>query len=79
MATNWLTAGIVGGADLEEIGSKRLIFLATWPVIQLSYPLEFLCEELMPSDWSRHASFLFEKPVKRPARSGGSQPREPRA
>jgi SAM-dependent methyltransferase len=47
---------------IEDIGSKRLMFLATWPVIQLSYPLELLCERLLPSRWSRHASFLFEKP-----------------
>ncbi len=48
---------------IEDIGSKRLLFLATWPVIQVSYPLELLCEKILPSGWSRHASFLFEKPA----------------
>jgi SAM-dependent methyltransferase len=64
---------------IEDIGSKRLIFLATWPVIMASYPLELLCEKLMPSDWGRHASFLFEKPVKRASRGGGAPAREPGA
>jgi SAM-dependent methyltransferase len=71
-------SAVTAPSVIEEVGAKRLIFLATWPVIQLSYPLEFLCEKLMPSDWSRHASFLFEKPVKRAAR-GGSPAREPDA
>lgn len=53
---------------IEDIGSKRLMFLATWPVIQISYPLELLCEKILPSGWSRHASFLFEKPAAPPAR-----------
>ena len=57
---------------IEDIGKKRHIFLATWPVIQLSYPLELLCEKILPSGWGRHACFLFEKPVKRPARGGRS-------
>lgn len=72
-------SAVTAPSVIEDIGAKRLVFLATWPVIQLSYPLEFLCEKLMPSDWSRHASFLFEKPVKRPARGGGTPPREPGA
>ncbi len=57
---------------IEDIGKKRHIFLATWPVIQLSYPLELLCEKILPSGWGRHACFLFEKPVKRPTRGGRS-------
>ncbi len=64
---------------IEDIGAKRYIFLATWPVIQLSYPLELLCEKVMPAGWGRHACFLFEKPVKRPARTARSSPAEPGA
>ena len=64
---------------IEDIGKKRHIFFATWPIIMLSYPLELLCEKIMPSEWGRHASFLFEKPLKRAARGGGSPAREPGA
>jgi SAM-dependent methyltransferase len=46
---------------IEDIGAKRAVFLAAWPVIQISYPLELLCEKLMPSAWARHGCFLFEK------------------
>lgn len=54
---------------IEKVGARRTIFLATWPIIQLSYPLEILCEKLMPPGWGRHASFLFEKP-----RGAGQEP-----
>ena len=64
---------------IEDIGAKRAIFLATWPVIQLSYPIELLCEKLMPTKWGRHACVLFEKPLGRIDRPGGSPTREPRA
>lgn len=64
---------------IESVGKKRGIFLATWPVIQLSYPLELVCEKLMPPGSARHACFLFEKPIVRSERSGGSTGREPSA
>src|SRR5262249_234693 len=64
---------------IEDIGKKRLIFLATWPVIQPPYPLELLCEKILPSGWGRHACFLFEKPVKRAPRAGRVATPEPTA
>jgi ubiquinone/menaquinone biosynthesis C-methylase UbiE len=62
-------SAVTAPSVIEDIGAKRALFLATWPVIQISYPLELLCERLMPSDWARHACFLFEKPVKRAERT----------
>ncbi len=46
---------------IEDAGTRRLMFRALWPVIQLSYPLELLCERLMPDAWARHACFLFRR------------------
>jgi len=72
-------SAVTAPSVIEDIGAKRAVFLATWPVIMLSYPIEFLCERLMPSEWGRHACFLFEKPSKQSDRSGGPPPREPGA
>ena len=52
---------------IEDAGSRRLMFTALWPVIQLSYPIELLCERLMPSRWGRHACFLFRKRADAPS------------
>jgi len=46
---------------IEDAGRHPLVFAALWPVIQLSYPLELLCERLLPDAWGRHGAFLFRK------------------
>jgi SAM-dependent methyltransferase len=46
---------------LEQVGRRRAAFVPLWPVIQLSYPLEVLCERLLPAAWARHGCFLFRK------------------
>jgi ubiquinone/menaquinone biosynthesis C-methylase UbiE len=46
---------------LERIGARRAAFASLWPVIQLSYPLESLCERLLPATRARHGCFLFRK------------------
>ena len=46
---------------VEHAGKRRLMFAALWPVIQLSYPLELLCERVMPDRLGRHACFLFRR------------------
>ncbi len=51
---------------LEKIGRRRALFLPLWPVIQLSYPLEILCERWLPDGRARHGCFLFRK-------SGGAE------
>ncbi len=52
---------------IEDVGPRRLMFTALWPVIQLSYPIELLCERMMPSRWGRHACFLFQKRAESPS------------
>jgi SAM-dependent methyltransferase len=46
---------------LEKVGRRRAAFLPLWPIIQLSYPLEVLCERLVPAERARHGCFLFRK------------------
>lgn len=46
---------------LERIGARRAAFAALWPVIQVSYPLESLCERLLQPARARHGCFLFRK------------------
>jgi len=52
---------------LEQVGRRKLAFAPLWPVMQLSYPLEHLCERWLPARYARHGCFLFRKP----AASGG--------
>lgn len=46
---------------LEKIGRRRAAFLPLWPIIQLSYPLEVLCERWLADARARHGCFLFHK------------------
>ncbi len=46
---------------LERIGARRAAFASLWPVIQMSYPLESLCERWLPAARARHGCFLFRK------------------
>jgi len=46
---------------LERIGARRAAFASLWPVIQVSYPLESLCERWLPAARARHGCFLFRK------------------
>jgi SAM-dependent methyltransferase len=46
---------------LEKIGRRPALFLPLWPIIQLSYPLEVLCERWLPGERARHGCFLFRK------------------
>lgn len=48
---------------LEQVGRRKWTFLPLWPVIQLSYPLEMLCERVLPAESARHGCFLFRKPL----------------
>lgn len=46
---------------LEQVGQRRAAFWLLWPLIQVSYPLEFVCERWLPSAAARHGCFLFRK------------------
>jgi len=46
---------------LERVGRRKLAFLPLWPIIQMSYPLELLCERWLPAAAARHGCFLFRK------------------
>jgi SAM-dependent methyltransferase len=48
---------------LEQVGRRPWMFLPLWPVIQVSYPLEVLCELFLSAESARHGCFLFCKPV----------------
>lgn len=48
---------------LENVGRRKAMFLPLWPLIQLSYPLEVLCERWLPATAARHGCFLFRKSV----------------
>jgi SAM-dependent methyltransferase len=50
---------------LEQVGRRQLAFLPLWPIIQMSYPLEILCERWLPAGYARHGCFLFQKPSAR--------------
>ena len=62
---------VAAPSALERLGRYRAGFWPLWPLIQLSYPLEFVCEWLLPAAAARHGCFLFRKPGgARPARDG---------
>ncbi len=52
---------VTAATDLEAVGRRRAAFVPLWPMIQLSYPLEVLCERWLPAAWARHGCFLFRK------------------
>jgi ubiquinone/menaquinone biosynthesis C-methylase UbiE len=54
-------SNVTAPSMLERIGARRAAFASLWPVIQLSYPLESLCERLLPATRARHGCFLFRK------------------
>ncbi|MBI3767350.1 MAG: class I SAM-dependent methyltransferase [Deltaproteobacteria bacterium] len=54
-------SNVTAPSVLERIGARRAAFASLWPVIQLSYPLESLCERLLPAARARHGCFLFRK------------------
>jgi ubiquinone/menaquinone biosynthesis C-methylase UbiE len=54
--------GVTAPSTLERLGRYRAGFWPLWPVIELSYPLEFACERLLPATAARHGCFLFRKP-----------------
>lgn len=54
-------ADITAPSALEQAGRRPAAFWPLWPLIQVSYPLEFACEHLLPSRAARHGCFLFRK------------------
>ena len=45
----------------RAVGIFRLAFAALWAAVQLSRPLEPICEHLLPDRWARHGCFVFRK------------------
>jgi 2-polyprenyl-3-methyl-5-hydroxy-6-metoxy-1,4-benzoquinol methylase len=70
---------------LEQAGRRRAAFLPLWPLVQLSHPLEVLCERWLPATWARHGCFLFRKPTRgadmgeRPSSSDPRSARRPQS
>lgn len=54
-------SNVTAPSVLERMGARRAAFLVLWPIIQMSYPLESLCERLLPAARARHGCFLFRK------------------
>jgi SAM-dependent methyltransferase len=63
---------------VEAASRRRAVFLPLWPVVQLSYPLEVLCEWLLPGRAARHGCFRFRKPPTRAGVGSRSASHEPR-
>jgi len=57
------TAEVSAPSMLEQVGRRQWMFLPLWPIIQVSYPLEVLCERTLPAASARHGCFLFRKPL----------------
>jgi hypothetical protein len=56
------SADVAAPSVLGQVGRRRAAFWPLWPLIQVSYPLEFACERLLPPAAARHGCFLFRKP-----------------
>ncbi len=58
------TAEQEGPSLLEQTSGRGVFKIAyggLWFIVQVSKPLEFVCQRLLPRHWARHACFVFQK------------------